>query len=217
MLEGVGREKGYIDITIPIRSGMVHWPGDPEVVVERTESIESGAEYNVSHLSLGSHTGTHVDAPCHYFRNAACIDSVPLDALIGPARVLHIEDGESVRPESLALYDIGAGDRILLKTENSLRAWAEEEFIPNFVYISHEGARYLVRMGVRTVGIDYLSVGGYYRDARETHRILLAAGIWIIEGLNLSEAAPGRYELICLPLKILNGDGAPARAILFPV
>jgi arylformamidase len=216
MFEGMGKKRTYIDIAVPIRSGMAHWPGDPEVVVERTESIAQGDEYNVSHISLGSHTGTHVDAPCHYFRDAACIDSIPLDALIGHARVLHIEDSESVKPEALALYDIGAGDRILLKTRNSRRDWADDDFREDFVYISHEAARYLVRMGVRTVGIDYLSVGGYYKDGRETHRTLLAAGIWIIEGLNLSKAEPGRYELICLPLKIANGDGAPARAILYP-
>jgi arylformamidase len=139
---------------------------------------------------------------------------MPLDATIGPARVIQIRAEESITPAELKPYRIRRGERILFKTRNSARVWKTDEFDEDFVYISKEAAQNLAELGVRTVGVDYLSVGGFRRDGVETHRALLGAGIWIIEGLNLSGVKPGKYELLCLPLKVLGGDGAPARAIL---
>jgi arylformamidase len=193
---------------------MVHWPGDPQVKISRTRSLSKGDTANVSKMQMGSHTGTHMDAPYHFIRSGKTMDQMPLDATLGEARVIEIRDKESVKPEELKRHIIRRGDRILLKTRNSSRCWKINSFVKDFVYISSDAAKYLARRGIRAVGIDYLSVGGYKKDGALIHRTLLKAGIWIIEGLNLSRARSGKYELICLPLKFWNGDGAPARAVL---
>ncbi len=207
-------EEGWIDVSVPLRSGMVHWPDNPPVRIERMLDMECGDAANVSTLSLGSHTGTHMDAPIHFVPGGAGMDRMPLDATIGQARVIEIQDPVSIKPDELDPHGIGRGERVLLKTQNSTRRWWTEDFIEDFVYVSQEAARYLADRGVRTVGVDYLSVGGFWKDGVETHQALLGAGIWVIEGLDLSEIEPGEYELICLPLKVEDGDGAPARAIL---
>jgi arylformamidase len=159
---------------------------------------------------MGSHTGTHMDAPLHFFKNGKSLHKMPFEATIGPTRVIYINDKMSITPEELRKYNIRRGERILFKTANSLRCWKTNRFIKDFVYISKEAAKYLTKVNVRTIGVDYLSVGG----DTSVHHSLLKAGIWIIEGLNLSSARKGRYDLICLPLKILNSDGAPCRAII---
>ncbi len=209
----------WIDISVPLRTGMVHWPGDPDVHIERTHRLDRGDGMNLSAASMSLHTGTHMDAPLHFLEGGAALDRMPLDATIGPARVIEIRDTVSIKPEELAAHDIRRGERILFKTANSGRCWKSQEFVANFVYISKEAARFLADRGIRTAGIDYLSVGSPEADGDETHRILLGAGIWIIEGLDLSAVEAGNYELICLPLKIAGSDGAPARAILrkFPL
>jgi len=139
---------------------------------------------------------------------------MPLDATVGPARVIPIHDKKSIKREELAAHGISAGERILFKTANSDRSWNSDRFDEGFVFISHDGARFLAERGVRTVGVDYLSVGGFREDGPETHEALLGAGIWIIEGLNLTGVEPGEYELVCLPLKLMGAEGSPARAIL---
>ena len=199
----------WIDVSVPVRTGMTHWPGDPGVRIKRWRDLESGDICTVSELKMGSHTGTHMDA-------GRSIDRMDLDATIGPARVVRIRDPRCVRPEELAPVGIRRGDRILFKTANSSRCWKAEGFVKDFVYVSREAARFLARTGVRMVGVDYLSVGGYFRDGVETHRELLSRGVWIVEGLDLSKVRPGPYDLICLPLKILGGDGAPALAVVRP-
>jgi arylformamidase len=204
----------WIDISVTIRSGMVHWPDNPEVRVERAKEISKGDVCNVSMMSLGAHTGTHMDGPLHFIADGQGLDEMPLDATIGPARVIEIKDKESVKPKALESYKIRRGERILLKTPNSSRSWKTDAFDEDFVYISKEAAQYLVDREIQTVGVDYLSVGGFKKDGVETHLILLGAGIWVIEGLNLSKVKPGKYDLVCLPLKVLKSDGAPARAIL---
>lgn len=204
----------WIDISISLKSGMVHWPGDPAVSIKRVLNINKGDDCNVSRLSIGSHTGTHMDAPLHFLRKGKGLDQMPLDATIGPARIIEIKDQESIKAEELKTHKIQRGERILFKTINS-RYRKSNKFRKNFIYIAQDGARYLARKHVCVVGIDYLSVGGFYKDSLETHRALLRAGIWIIEGLNLSKVKAGKYDLVCLPLKILNSDGAPARAVLY--
>lgn len=206
----------WIDVSVPLYTGMVHWPDNPPVLIERILAIDRGDTANVSKLSLGAHTGTHMDAPVHFLSGGRGIDTMPLAATIGLARVIEISDPESIKPEELEPCQIQHGERVLFKTRNSIRCWQTDDFVKDFVYISHEAAQYLAVQQVQTVGVDYLSVGGFFKDGVETHHALLAAGIWIIEGLNLSSIQPGTYELICLPLKIVGSDGAPARAILRP-
>ena len=155
-----------------------------------------------------------MDAPLHFIRQGIGIDKMPLDTTVGRARVIEIQDTESIKPEELYQYRIRSGERILFKTRNSLRVWQTDTFIEDFVFISKEAARFLVEHKVRVIGVDYLSVGGFKRDGIETHRTLLEGGVWIIEGLDLSRVKPGKYDLICLPLKLDQGNGAPARAIL---
>jgi arylformamidase len=207
-------EEGWVDVSVPLRSGMVHWPDNPPVRIDRLLDMERGDVANVSKISLGSHTGTHMDAPIHFVRDGEGMDRMPLDATIGRARVIEIQDPVSIKPDELGSHGIGRGERILFKTRNSSREWWSQDFIEDFVYVSQEAARYLAVREVRTVGVDYLSVGGFRKDGVETHQALLGAGIWVIEGLNLSRVEPGEYELTCLPLKVADGDGAPARAIL---
>lgn len=207
----------WIDITVTIRDGMVHWPGDEPVRVERTQDLESGGPYNLSRIIMGLHAGTHMDAPLHFLREGKGIDELPFSATVGPARVIEILDPAAIKPSELEAHDISAGERILFKTRNSKNLWKTDHFVEDFVYITREAAQLLAEKAVRCVGIDYLSVGGFFQDAQETHQALLHEGIWIIEGLDLSTVEPGDYELLCLPLKVARGDGAPARAILKPL
>jgi len=204
----------WIDISIPIQEGMVNWPGDEPVRVETTHSLENGDSNNLSSISMSSHTGTHMDAPLHFIHGDKGIDELPLDIVIGRARIIEILDTESVKPGELSRHKIHGGERVLLKTYNSYHNWSIKEFNENFVHITVKAARYLAACGIKLLGVDYLSVGGYKGNGDEVHKTLLEAGIWIIEGLNLSHVEPGKYDLICLPLKIVGADGAPARAIL---
>jgi arylformamidase len=204
----------WIDVSVTIKPGMAHWPDNPEIRVEKMLDMERGDVCNVSTLSMGSHTGTHMDGPLHFIRNGKSLDRMPLEATIGPCRVIEIKDKESVKLEEIQNQKFKPGERILFKTPNSRRSWKTDNFDEDFVYISHEAAAFLAKAKIMTVGVDYLSVGGFRKDGVETHHALLGSGIWIIEGLNLAKVKPGRYELCCLPLKVLNSDGAPARAAL---
>ena len=206
----------WLDISVTLKNNMVHWPGDPPVRIKRSSNMNKGDHCNISTLSMGSHTGTHMDAPFHFLKKGKSLDQMPLEATIGPARVIPIRDHGSITLEELRPYRIRRGERILFKTRNSTRCWKTDTFKKDFVYLSTEAAQYLAKTKIRMVRVDYLSVGGYKRNGTDVHRALLKAGIWIIEGLNLSKIKPGRHNLICLPLKILHSDGAPARAILCP-
>jgi arylformamidase len=203
----------WIDISLGLHDGMVHWPDNPPVQIGFVMAIDKGNVCNVSKMSMGVHSGTHMDAPLHFFQDGKSIDTMPLEASIGRARVIEIQDTESIKVAELEPHRIQMGERILFKTINSTHYWQTDAFEKNFVFISQDAAEYLGKVRVQTVGVDYLSVGGYFKDGPETHYALLGAGIWIIEGLNLAALHPGRYELICLPLRIRQGDGAPARAI----
>ena len=204
----------WIDITVPLQNGMVHWPDNPPMVIEPLLDMARGDVCNVSKLALGSHTGTHMDAPRHFVATGQSIDAMPLDVTIGPARVIAITDPTAITVAELQRANIQSGERVLFKTRNSAQEWVMQPFAEDFVAIAPEAAHYLATVGVQLVGVDYLSVGSFQSGGTETHRALLAAGIWIIEGLNLVAIQPGPYDLICLPMKIAAGDGAPARAIL---
>ncbi|MFC1872653.1 cyclase family protein [Chloroflexota bacterium] len=209
-------KQSWIDISIPLRDAMIHWPSDPPISIKRVEDIKKGDTTNLSVISMGAHSGTHVDAPFHFIKDGKSVDQIPLDTVIGRARVIEISDPESVKPEELARYRIRRGERILLKTENSSHVWQKDEFVEDFVFISDAAADYLVNRGVRLIGVDYLSVGSFKYGGNYVHKTLLSGGVWIIEGLDLSKVTPGKYDFICLPLRIVGGDGAPARAILRP-
>jgi len=212
-----GNKAAWIDITVTLHDDMVHWPTDPAVSIKRVHDMEQGYGHNLSAISMGVHTGTHMDAPLHFIKQGRGIDQMPPDIAMGRARVIEIKDAESIKPEELEQHHIRRGERILFRTPNSPDAWKSDAFIENFVFVSDEAARFLVQRGVKLVGVDYLSVGGYHVDGTQVHQILLGGGIWLLEGLDLSQVSAGYYDLVCLPLRIWQGDGAPARAILRPV
>lgn len=209
----------WIDVSIPITDGMVHWEGDPGVELGYFASHATGAPCNVSKITMSVHTGTHMDGPIHFMKGGRGLEELPLDAVIGPCRVLELQSQGAVSVEDLKSHNLKKGERILLKTSNSTKSWAmQPKFDKDFVYISKEAAKFIADAGVRTIGVDYLSVGGFYKDGVETHHALLGPEVWIIEGLDLSKIKPGNYDLICLPIKIANrADGAPARALLRPI
>jgi len=209
-------QPSWIDVSVALQNGMVHWPGDSPFEIERVHDMSDGDANNLSIIHMGAHSGTHVDAPLHFIANGKGIDEIPPEATIGRARVIEISDTTSIKPNELRHHRIQRGERILFKTDNSPRVWESNSFVEDFIFISKEAALFLAERGVMLVGVDYLSVGGYKRNGAEAHKILLEAGIWLIEGLDLSLVAPGKYELICLPLKIVKGEGAPARVILRP-
>jgi arylformamidase len=207
--------KSWIDVSIPLRDGMPGWPGDKAFERTLTQSMATGAANNLSQFSTSAHTGTHMDAPLHFIANAPGIETLPIEAVVGRARVIQINDAEAVRPEELRSHSLQPGERVLFRTRNSELRLTERDFTKEFVYIAPDAARYLANRQVRTVGVDYLSVGAFHEESgRETHRILLGAGIWIIEGVNLANVEPGDCEMICLPLRMVGSDGAPARAVL---
>ncbi|HEQ97934.1 MAG TPA: cyclase family protein [candidate division Zixibacteria bacterium] len=207
----------WIDISVTIRDNMITWPGDSKVNIGREMEIARGDTANLTHLDMSAHTGTHMDAPLHFMENGKDISRMPLSAVIGEVRVLEINGVDVIGTEDLKRHEIKKDERILFKTKNSDLNWYDEPFNENFVHLSTEAAEYLANLKVQMVGIDYLSISGYKKNEARVHKAILQAGIWVIEGLNLTGINPGRYELVCLPLKILGGDGAPARAIIKPI
>ena len=206
------------DITLTISPELPTWPGDPSVEIERVSKIEEGSNANVSRVNMGVHTGTHVDAPYHFLQDGISVDKLDLSLLAGRAYVLHLPDVEVINAAVLDAAQIPPRTRrVLFKTRNS-DYWAAgvADFQTDFVGLSEDGADYLVRRGVKLVGIDYLSIAPY-KQSRPTHEKLLSGGVVIVEGLNLSEVSQGRYTIYCLPLKLENSDGSPARAILIGV
>jgi arylformamidase len=200
---------------VPIRNGMVHYPGNPPVQLDFVHDLRRGDDETLSRISLSVHTGTHMDAPVHFIRDAAGVDQLPIETLIGAARVIDVPDVEAITAEHLAPHEILAGERILLRTRNSAYAWSSDEFAADYSHLSVDAARLLAQRRVRLIGIDYLSIGRGDSNP-EVHRILLGAGIVILEGLDLSGVSAGWHDLICLPLKLAGRDGSPARAVVRP-
>jgi arylformamidase len=191
---------------------MPTWPGDPGFERSLHHSIAGGASSDVSVITMGSHTGTHIDAPAHFLPGAPSVDELPLDVLVGEAVVFELDVEDRITRADLEELELAGNTRVLFKTRNS-SLWERDEFTPDFVYLASEAAEYLVNAGVKLTGIDYLSVGRYDGGGR-VHRTLLEHGVVVVEGLNLSKVEPGNYEILCLPLKILGADGAPARVLL---
>jgi arylformamidase len=209
----MARVPKLLDVSVPLIAGMPAYPGNPDFELQPVKRIAEGASSNVSRLILGTHTGTHVDAPKHFLDDAAGVDGLSLDLLIGRARVVEIPKRGGIGAEELAAAGLREDLRVLLKTPNSA-LWNDPGFHPDYTYVTEDGANYLVGQGVKVIGVDYLSVEQFKKAGAPAHRALLSHGIVIIEGLNLSEAEPGMYEMYCLPLRVAGGDGAPARVIL---
>lgn len=206
------------DVSVSISANMPIFPGDPGIEFEQWAAIDKGDPANVTMLHFGAHTGTHVDAPVHFIAGAPGVRDMHLESLIGPARVIELSDEVlAISSRHIRAIDLGNATRVLFKTRNS-KFWehAARGFRKDFTFIEPDAAAELVEMGVRLVGIDYLSVEKFGSTRFETHTILLECGVVIIEGLDLRNVEPGEYELICLPLKLADGsgDGAPARAVL---
>jgi arylformamidase len=204
------------DVSMPVRDGGLVYPGNPPISITAQQSMARGDSANVSRLDFGSHTATHVDAPKHFVDAGAGIDALPLETLIGPARLLAFDDTVmSIGASELRAHDLAGVKRLLLRTRNS--AWLRSgstEFHKDYTYLAPDGAELLVQLGVLLVGVDYLSVEQFHSGHHRTHRILLENGVVIVEGLMLDEPAPGEYELYCLPILLDGLDGAPARAVL---
>lgn len=205
-----------LDVTLPLREGMPLWPGDESVKVKRQATIEAGDEVNITSLSMCAHTGTHVDAPFHFLAGGSTVDQMPLDVLVGEALVVEVPvEVRTIDAGVIASLPIARGtERLLFKTSNSA-LWDQENagFQPAFVAVDLSGAQELIKRGIKLCGIDYLSIAPF--DASmPTHVALLSAGVIVIEGLDLRGVNGGVYNMVCLPLKLLGADGAPARVIL---
>lgn len=206
------------DITLTLSDEIPTWPGDPKFSMERFDKIEAGDNTNTTRFEMSAHTGTHVDAPYHFINHGKGVDQLSLKVLTGRVYVLHLPEIDVVTAADLEKADIPPRTRrLLIRTRNS-EYWAKgvREFQTDFVGLTTDAAVYLVKRGVKLVGVDYLSVAPY-KQSRPTHETLLRANVIIVEGLNLAEVAQGRYMLYCLPLKLKGADGAPARAILIGV
>ena len=192
---------------------MHSYPGDPTLEVTQIRAIARGDAANLTHLSLGAHTGTHVDAPAHFIDGAPTLEQVPLDHMVGPARVLDLRGLAAIDAAALRRHEIQDGDIVLFHTDNSER-WSQPGFQTDFTYVTRDAGEYLVERAVKTIGMDYLSIEQFGSKTFEVHKILLGRGILIIEGLDLRAIAAGSYLLACLPLRLEGVDGAPARAVL---
>ncbi len=204
-----------VDISMPLNASTPIWPGSPGFSSRSHLSLASGDVANATLLGLDAHCGTHVDAPRHFVASGATIDEVGLSALIGPAFVADVSGGDVVDAAALEACQVPEGtDRLLLRTDNASRPGLEHApFLEDYVALTADAARWVVRRGIRLVGIDYLSIQRY-SDPPDVHEILLGAGVLILEGLDLRPVAPGRWTLVCLPLHVTGIEAAPARAVL---
>jgi len=203
------------DVSVPIRDGGLVYPGNPEIQISLQQSIAEGAGANVSTVTFGSHTGTHVDAGRHFFDAGQTVDQISLETLIGPVTVLEVGSQiAAVTRADLEGHNLNGAERVLIKTRNSGYLTQDPVFHRDYTYLAPEGADYLVQLGVKLVGVDYLSIEQFHSGHHRTHRTLLGAGVVIVEGLNLVDVPAGAYRLCCLPIKLAGCDGAPARAVL---
>jgi len=203
------------DVSVPIDNGMPVWPTDPAVslVTATIPSIDRRRTIRVTTIQMGSHTGTHIDAPNHFVEGGKKLHQIPLKVLVGEVAVFHIAGVPSINRRHLEQLDWLGVKRVLFKTDNSDH-WQDEEFYENFVYLEPDAAAFLVERGLRLVGIDYLSIDRYGSEHHPTHLVLLPNDVVVLEGLNLKEVAPGRYQMVALPLNLQQADGAPTRVIL---
>jgi arylformamidase len=200
------------DVTVPLAPGMTVGPLDPPFTIE---SVQHAGEhpYGLSRVQVSTHAGTHVDAPSHFLPGGATVDQLPLEILLGKARVVEVLARERVDRADLEALDLRDDLRVLLKTRMSGQL-LKGGYQSDHVYLSEDAALYLAQAGIKLVGFDYLSVDRFGSADHPAHRALLGHGVILVEGLDLSELEPGEYEMACLPLRIAGGDGAPARVVL---
>jgi len=204
----------FIDISVTLSPRLPAFPGDPAIQVERAGVAAN--PFHLTRLSLGSHAGTHIDAPAHLLGEGATVDAIPLEWLIGPCRVVDLRGRKgAIAAGDLKVLPLAGVRRLLLRTDNS-ELWQRPGFCEDYVGLAPDAANYLTALGIRLVGIDYLSIEPP-GEASAVHRILLGAEVVILEGLNLAGAPAGDYELLCLPLNLTGIDGAPCRAVLRPL
>ena len=204
----------FYDVSVPLRAGMPTYAGEPGPELHYLKQIARGDSANVSALSLGSHTGTHVDAPHHFLDGRSTVEEMPLEALIGPAQVIELTEQRHITADDLDAAVLPQGARrLLLKTPNSA-FWDHDDFHTDFVGLTGDAALWLVARGFLLVGIDYLSIERFHSPGHEVHTTLLEAGVIIVEGLDLRHVPPGAYTVVCAPLKVVGADGAPARVYL---
>lgn len=206
------------DVSVPLKTQMPVYPGDPAIEFEQWAALGQGDAANVTMLHFGAHTGTHIDAPSHFIAGAPPVSSISLDILIGAARVVEIApEVQAIEAHHIESARLAGATRVLFKTRNS-EFWSDAagKFRTDFTYLAPDAAEALVELGVRLVGIDYLSVEKFQSADFATHLTLLGRGVVIVEGLDLREVLAGDYELFCLPLRLADGtgDGAPARVVL---
>jgi arylformamidase len=216
----VKNPKGWYDITVVIKQGMIILPIDPMAPrIYRYSDVALGSPVTMTKLELISHTGTHIDAPLHFIPGGSTITDMPLDATVGPARVIEIKDQHRIKVSELEKHNIKKGERLLFKTRNSPASYEGPKFMEDYVYFENDAAEYLAKKGVRLVGLDFITIGDYKNEqsVNATHRTFLNAGVYILEDCALGHVPAGDYELLCLPLRVMNCDAAPCRAILRPL
>ena len=205
-----------IDVSVPLNSRLPAYPGNTPFRLEAIKRLANGDSSNVSTLHLSAHTGTHVDAPRHFFDDRPGVDGLDLERLIGPALVVDVSDHFTpggIGPAALEPLLPPGVARVLIKTKNSA-LWGLPEFQKDYTGVSAAGALFLVQRGVSVVGIDYLSIESFKTPGAPAHHALLGNDVIVIEGLCLQDVAPGPYEMLCLPLRVVDADGAPARVLL---
>ncbi len=202
-----------LDVSVPLDAALASYPGNTPYSLEPIKRIARGDSSNVSTLHMSAHSGTHVDAPRHFFDQGPGAEGLALEMLCGRARVIELTTRKAITADDLAQRDLSEDVRVLIKTHNS-RLWGSPEFHTDFIGVAESGAKYLVEHGIKVVGVDYLSVEAFKTPGAPAHHVLLGGGTIVIEGLNLRDIEPGIYELLCLPLLVVGSDGAPARVVL---
>ncbi|PPK84350.1 kynurenine formamidase [Neolewinella xylanilytica] len=212
--------EGWTDVTYPIFEGMTGWPGQPQTDLETLSCIHCGDSAMVSVLHMSLHSGTHMDAPSHFLAQGIDISQAPFEVGMGPVRIADVNPEAEVRPEDLDAYEartrpVKQGERLILRTQNSNKAnWLQEDFDRHYHAIGPDAAAWIGKRKLRLIGVDYLSVGPFHHGNPQTHRTLMGAQVWIIEGIDLRNVSEGDYEMICLPLKIAGGDASPIRILI---
>ncbi len=203
------------DVTVPITNSMPVWPSDPPVKLTPSMHPSGDGSHNVrlTKIEMGSHTGTHIDAPWHFVKNGRTLSDIPVETLVGPAVVFEIPNVRSIGKASVESLNLNGVERVLFKTDNSAH-WTDTNFYEDFVYLEPDAAQVLVHKGVKLVGIDYLSIDKFKSDKHPSHFVLLENNVVIVEGLNLSAIQQGSYHMAALPLNLQGADGAPTRVIL---